>query len=292
MPTKGVGTHYRVGKKLVLEVFDGYDGGAPSEDVFLSARFVQYLFETDSPHIQFLIELSEVGLITEVVRDFQKPSSSVQKTDLAVYLDAPLAMDLVGLSGRDLKSSAEQMFSQFRNAGGSVRIFRESIEEIQASLHAILSRNIPDRTGPTADALRRREVLEQFVREVAARPDRFLKDANISIVEDTLESYPNQHRFFSRNSYEILYSQISWVKEDVARHHDALIATLCFRRRAGKHSPDIFESKHVVVTKNPFFPQLARRIAREQGYIGASQVGPVIHSRQLDTRKNPSPLRP
>src|SRR3990167_6805539 len=86
-------THYKLGEKIVLSISDNHEGGSPSEETFLSARFVEYLFENNSKFVPFLIELSEVGLLTEVVRDFQRPSSSVEKTNLAVYLDAPLAMD-------------------------------------------------------------------------------------------------------------------------------------------------------------------------------------------------------
>ncbi len=276
-------THYKVGKKIVLEVPDTFEGGAPSEETFLSARFVEHLFNSGSEHIPFLIELSEVGLVTEVVRDFQRPESAVEKTNLAIYLDAPLAMDFLGLSGKPQRESVTLMFDGIKKAGGSIRIFRESVNEMQASLHAVLSRPVSQRTGPTADALRRREVLEPWVREVAARPERFLAPLGVAVVEETLDMYPHQHKFFTKGAYELLYSQIGWVKDDAARHHDALIATLSFRKRGGTRTADLFEAKHVVVTRNPSFPNLARRIAREQNYIGESHVGPVIHSRQLAT---------
>lgn len=276
-------THYKIGKKLVLNVPDAQEGGALSEDTFLAARFVEHLFEHDSEFIPFLIELSEVGLVTEVVRDFQRPSSAVEKTNLAIYLDAPLAMDYIGLSGTPQRQSVSLMLDGIKRAGGSLRIFRESVLEIQASLHALLSRPIAERTGPTADALRRREVLEPFVREVAAHPEKYLTACGVAPIEDTLDMYPNQHRFFTKDAYEHLYSQIAWVREDAARHHDALIATLAFRKRAGHRTSDIFDSRHVVVTRNPAFPQLARRIAKEHHFIGESHVGPVIHSRQLAT---------
>lgn len=276
-------THYKVGKKILLDVPDNVEGGAPSEETFLSARFVEHLFQSGSEHIPFLIELSEVGLVTEVVRDFQRPGSAVEKTNLAIYLDAPLAMDFLGLSGKPQRDSVRLMFDGIKKAGGSIRIFRESVSEMQGSLHALLSRPVSHRTGPTADALRRREVLEPWVREVAARPERFLAPLGVGVVEETLDMYPNQHKFFTKDAYELLYSQIGWVKDDAARHHDALIATLSFRKRAGARSSDLFETKHVVVTRNPAFPNLARRIAREQNYIGETHVGPVIHSRQLAT---------
>lgn len=272
-----------MGNKIVLDIPDKVEGGSPSEATFLSARFVNYLFENDSKHIPFLIELSEVGFVTEVVRDFQRPSSSVEKTDLAIYLDAPLAMDFIGLSGKPQQVSVSQLLDQIRSAGGSIRIFRESVDELQTSLHAVLKRSPSERTGPTADAMRRREVLEQFVRQVSNQPDKFLKLSGVDILDENIDMYPNQHKFFTKDSYEYLYSQIHWVKEDAARHHDASIATLAFRKRSGVKSSDIFQSKHIVVTRNPGFPRLARRIAIEQHHIAKNHVGPVIHTRQLAT---------
>lgn len=276
-------THYQVGKKLVLSVPDAQEGGAPSEDTFLSARFVEHLFATNSKYVPFLIELSEVGLVTEVVRDFQRPSSTVEKTNLAVYLDAPLAMDYLGLSGKPQRDSVALMLDGIKQAGGSLRIFRESVAELQTSLHALLARSSPERTGPTADALRRREVLEPFVREVGAHPDKYLAGQGVGVIDETLEMYPHQHKYFTKDAYEHLYSQIGWVKEDAARHHDALIATLAFRKRTGHRTSDLFEARHVVVTRNPSFPYLARRIAKEHQFISDAHVGPVVHSRQLAT---------
>lgn len=276
-------THYKIGKKLVLSVADAQEGGAPSEDTFLAARYVEHLFSTNSSHVPFLIELSEVGLVTEVVRDFQRPSSHIEKTNLAIYLDAPVAMDYLGLSGKPQQESVALMLDGLKQAGGSLRIFRESVTELQTSLHALLARSSPERTGPTADALRRREVFEPFVREVGAHPDKYLAAQGVGVIDETLEMYPNQHKFFTRDAYEHLYSQIGWVKEDAARHHDALIATLAFRKRTGHRTSDLFEARHVVVTRNPSFPNLARRIAKQHQFINDTHVGPVIHSRQLAT---------
>ena len=222
-------------------------------------------------------------MVTEVIRDFQRPSSAVEKSDIAIYLDAPLAMDFLGLSGAPQQASVKQILGQIVNGGGSLRIFRDSVSEMQTSLHAILNRHPADRTGPTADAMRRREVLEQFVRQVAAQPERFLKLAGIAILDEDISMYPNRHRFFTKDAYEHLYSQINWVREDAAMHHDASIATLAFRKREGHRSSDIFQSKHIVVTRNPGFPRVARSIALEHHFISRNHVGPVIHTRQLAT---------
>lgn len=273
---------YKIGKKIYLDVSENSEDSV-SESTFMSARFVEHLFTTKSENIKFLVELGEVGLITEVVKDFQRPTSSVKKTDLAVYLDAPLALDYLGLSGPVPQSSVESVLKGLAGIGGSVRIFRQSIEEMKLNLNAMLSRPPAQRTGPTADALRRGEVLEAFVRQIAINPDKILKDRGIGIVDQTVESFPNEHKYFSKEALNSLYSQIGWVKEDNARFHDAAIATLAMRKRHGTQSGDVFETKHVVLTRNPTFPSAARRISADFHYIGPAHVGPVIHLRQFAT---------
>ncbi len=66
---------YKVGNKIVSDFDTSNDGNNYTESAFLSARFIDHLFKSNSDHISFLIELGEVGLITEVVRDFQRPLS-------------------------------------------------------------------------------------------------------------------------------------------------------------------------------------------------------------------------
>jgi hypothetical protein len=280
---KTASQRYKIGTKIVVDFQDSNEPGFPSESTFLSARFVEHLFYSNSPHIPFLIELGEVGLITEVVRDFQRPTTAVKKTDLSVYLDAPLALDYLGLSGVEAQGSIALVLSGLTSLGGHVRIFGQSVNEMQTNLSAMLNRPVPERTGPTADALRRREVLEAYVREVASNPRKFLELKGVAVVEQNADAFPSQHKYFSQHAIDLLYSQIGWVREDVARAHDAEIAAFAMRRRAGSNSNDVFKCKHVVLTRNPTFTKLTRRIAREQLYIGPDHVGPVIHQQQMAT---------
>lgn len=120
---KSASTSYRVGKKIVLDLSERSEGGAHSEADFLSARFVDQLFKEKSPFIPLLIELAEVGLVTEVVRDFQRPIGPVRQSDLVVYLDAPLALDYLGLSGTAPKASVEAVLNGVKKLGGSIRVF-------------------------------------------------------------------------------------------------------------------------------------------------------------------------
>ena len=270
------------GTKLVYEVVT-VDNQRATDENYLCARFVDHLIETDSPFIPLVVELASVGLVTEVVRDFQKPTTAVERTDLIAYLDAPVALDFLGLSGTATQENIKTILERVTALGGGLRIFRISIEEMQNSLRALLDRNPADRDGPTAQALRRGEVHEAYVRQAANNPDRLLREVGIAIVDQPENAFPNEHRFFSAKDIQDLYAEVHWVHDDTPRYHDALAAALIMRKRGAVRSNDLFEVRHVLVTKNPYFAPVSRRVVLSKHYIGPTHVGPVIHQRQLAT---------
>ena len=55
------------------------------------------------------------------------------------------------------------------------------------------------------------------------------------------------------------------------------------RKRAGTRTSDVFSSRHILITRNPFFGPRARRFALENALIGPGHVGPVMHHREFAT---------
>ena len=269
----------RVGRKLAVK-FETIDNKRTDENEFLVARFVSYLFDKNSHLIPFLNELVGVSLITEIVKDFQKPSGPVTKTDLAVYLDAPLALEYIGLSGSAAKKSITEIISRLTAVGASIRVYRISVEEMVTNLQSLLKRSPDMRDGATQKALARGEVTEAYARQAAANMDTILKQFGVGIVEDNENTYPNSHVNFPRNAIDDIYSRVNWLVEDRPRWHDALICGLTMRKRAGARSNDLFSVKHVVLTHNARFSSVVRRACVDLQYLTLNQVSPVIHVRE------------
>lgn len=124
-----------------------------SEERYLCARFVKQLFDKKSPFVAELCRLASIGLLTEVVQDFHKPTSQVNRTQLIIYLDAPVALDLLGVSGTEAASNIRPILQTLQEIGATIRIFRVSVQELQGALDAILKRPAYERTGPTAEAI-------------------------------------------------------------------------------------------------------------------------------------------
>lgn len=181
-----------------------------SEDKYLCARFVKQLVDENSQLLDSLTGIAAAGLLTEVVRDFHKPVTKVQQSTLAIYLDSSVALEFLGVSGAEASRNVRAVIEGAQSIGCSIRVFDSTLGEMTHALDAVLKRDRPAREGPTATAMRRGEVEEAYVREVARDPPSFLNRKGIGIVKRSPDQFPNEHVYFSKDLIEALYSRINW----------------------------------------------------------------------------------
>ncbi len=247
------------------------------KESFLCARFVAHAIESDPEASETLARIASIGLLTEVVQDFVKPSTPVETSNLAVFLDAPVAMELLGVSGKAAKENTEPVIAELHRIGASIRIFSQSIEEIRQSLKAVLENPRP--TGPTAQALARNEVLREYVTHVATNPEAILKDAGIHVVYRKLEQFPSEHAYFTEEHRDEIYGALTFQENPNARAHDADVTTLIMRQRRGYENSDIFKSRFLLMTRNGLLAQLVRRECVKSRIMSPVSIPPVVHRR-------------
>lgn len=253
--------------------------GLSDEERFLCAKFVESAVKTDPETAETLTRIASIGLLTEVVQDFIKPVAPIEASNLVVYLDAPVAMELIGVSGKAARDNMESIVSELTKLGVQIRIFGLSVDEIRQNLTAVLSN--PNPTGPTAQAIARGEVLRDFVTQICADPEHFLKLENVSVRHRTLEQYPGEHSFFTEDQRLDLYSSFSFQTNPTARDTDATVCAFVIRERRGHESTDIFKSRAILLTRNGLLPQIVRRRCIESRTLRKSSIPAVVHRRVL-----------
>jgi len=247
------------------------------EDEFLAARFVEHAIKTDERMGDVVARIAAIGLLTEVVQDFVKPTNAVENTDLVVYLDAPVALELLGVSGKAALENTLPVINELMRIGASIRIFEQSVEELKNNLEAMLRNTSP--TGPTAQALIRGEVLRDYVVQVANNPTPFLVDLGVATTSRTLDQFPSQHQYFTDEHRSELYNALRYNENPRAREHDVSITAFVMRQRTGRSSSDLFDSKCIILTRNGLFSELAKKTSKVLGLLPPSTVPPVIHRR-------------
>lgn len=247
------------------------------DERYLCARFVRSALIDDENIGTVLVKIASIGLLTEVVQDFVKPTDSVEHSDLVVYLDAPVALELIGVSGQAAMENTQPVIDELIRIGAKVRIYEQSIEEMKTNLSAMLENQTP--TGPTAEALRRNEVLKSYVIEASKNPERILIDKGVQVTGRSLEQFPSEEKYFTHDHYKELYNALSFNPNPNARDHDTTIVTFVMRQRGKLRSKDIFKSKYVILTRNGLFSEQTKKITKQLGLINSFDVPPVIHRR-------------
>ncbi|WP_316158304.1 MULTISPECIES: hypothetical protein [unclassified Bradyrhizobium] len=261
------------------------EGGQPLDpnDRYMCARFVQYLMKRRPEFVPHLIRLSSIGLLAEVVEDFLKPTHTEGKTDLTIVLDAPIALDYLGCSGKALKDDIATIISALKKIGATFIVFPASCIEMQRNLRSMLGLPPEQRRGYTHNAMIKREVGQDFVTAVANNPERALENAGITVRQISLDTFPASHRYFTAEQEEDFFASVTWGNPGPAREHDATCLALVMRLREGKQSGDVFKTRFVMVTRNSIFVRQSRKYCLEGRMIYQTQEGPVIHARDLAT---------
>jgi len=249
------------------------------EQKFLCARFVQHAINTDQATAEVLARIASIGLLTEVIQDFVKPNTPVEASNLVVYLDAPVALEYLGVSGIAAYENTKLIIEELKRIGVHTRIFGQSIEEIKRSLHAVLQNPRP--TGPTATSMARGEVLREFVIAVSQDPEPYLKKLGVTVQHRSLDQYPNEHQYFDDSQRDDIYAALNFQQNLLAREHDTDLATLVMRQRRGRGDRDLFKTRFLAVTRNGLLAQVVRRRCVEMGVIFPTHIPPIIHRRVL-----------
>src|SRR6187455_2241020 len=120
-------------QKIINQLEEG-GRALSSDDRYMCARFVKQICTERPSFVPHLARLASIALLTEVVEDFVKPVQPTSKVDLTVVVDAPVALDYLGCSGKDLQEDVRSIVDALRGIGCNIVVFPDTCTEIQSNL--------------------------------------------------------------------------------------------------------------------------------------------------------------
>ena len=249
----------------------------------MCAKFVTAISKTRPEYVEHLSRLASIGLLTEVVDDFIKPTQPAVKSDLIIALDAPIALDLLGCSGHTIKDDLKILYEALTTIGCAFVVFPITCQEMAHNLQAMLGLPPNKRHGLTHAAICKGEIREDYVESVARDPVAALKRAGVQLRSANLDYLPSSHVYFNDKRHDDFFSEVTWVEDYEPREHDATCMTLIMRLRATRHSSDALRCGYVFMTRNPQFVERSREYCLKERLINALQQGPLIHQCDLFT---------
>lgn len=254
-----------------------------SEQQYFCSRFTQWLRKKDIELFDVLSDVGNAVMISEVIMELRTPTFTPSRQgNLYIYLDAPLCMELLGCSGKARKEDTSYLVSRLREFGASILIFSHSVDELRENLNAVLKNQPGRRRGPTATALLRQEVPEDYLWGVLRNTEQYLRDANIEIYDVARTPLPVSYgQAFPDSSENALLSRLQQNYNRLeAAERDAHSVAIVMRRRNRHRSSDLFRVKHIMITRNPMVSALSKKYCEDIGLIEDNQFGPTIQARQ------------
>ena len=160
-----------------------------------------------------LVRISAVALIAEVILDTQSPAiRDLTFSRGRVFYDSPLLLDLFGCNGTNNYENAKFINDNLLRFEAIPSAFHIAFRGGKENLLVMLKSPIPERYGPTAEAIKKGEVLEEYVKDVLRDFNRYMAQQRVQAVPADLNLYPNEHRFFSNELRDDLLAQIRWYR--------------------------------------------------------------------------------
>jgi hypothetical protein len=264
---------------------DNFSSTVISDDSQLEywiAKFIARLNINDKSTFEFIQKIAGVFLLADVIIEIGNPSQDTKGIkDLLVFLDGPLVMNYLGLAGQREKDNVSFALERLRGAGATVACFKHSCDEIRDNLTGLFARAPQDRTGPSAEAVRKGEVREMYLASVRNNVEHFVeKVAKIEVVHAQLNQYEYAKRYCDDVVYQELIPNMP-SQSSAGRERDAASIAIIMRRRGGHESSQLKEAKFLLVTSSETLVRRANEVLRENRVLGGdrSVIGPAIHQR-------------
>jgi len=275
--------------KLTLEAFKKQDDNRPENtheqimDVFFAYYIVDLRNRAD-PDFLFLAETSLGVLAADVITSLRKPIRRKDSfSNLALFLDAPIILDLLGLGGDEDRAYAEKLYRSFKEMGGKLSTYTHCVEEVTAVVKTTLRNHengYEDAFGPLGHKFRTNPNAVIYARSVLANPNAKIKDLGIELVQS---GKADGYRYYSKEQEDDVLGQVRPFADRIsAREFDAAsiaetIRHVLFSKPVGA----ILNQERLFVSKNKPLCRVAERIIRRDTNLNESIDVPFIDDRYL-----------
>jgi hypothetical protein len=177
-----------------------HSGGIPREQAdYIFSRYITHIEKRSPVIFDRIVKITGVALLAEALSEIRQPSLIIPKrgNDLTTFLDGPLAMDYLNVSGTSAEEAASFTINHLKSRGMGVSILGQSCDEIKANLQALFNTPPIQRYGLTHTALTRGEVKEDICRMVMNNPEHALKSGiPAALPVDLMPIAPIEHTAF------------------------------------------------------------------------------------------------
>lgn len=255
-------------------------------------KFIQKVVEEESYLLEYIEDIIKGLMISTTV--FVKSVSNIKQNfmDTKVYMDTPLIMSILGLSGKDRGSTSKELLDLLSENNIHVRCFEHSIEEVKGILYAyetnILDKGYSGIYGPAVEYFIEKEFHASDIHLLSENIEDTLNKMNIKVEETP--PYNNKCYIDESELKEYLIENIKYKKDkESAVEKDVASISAILRLRKGLKSDKIERCRALFVTSNNDLVKSINKYMKADDFF--SGIMPIIGDYSLTNLlwlKNPN----
>jgi len=235
--------------KNAVETIDPPDSGELHLD-FLVSQFLIDLRESDASAFEKVSDVAFANMAAEAIACFREPPTTITAlTDLTVYLDSPLILDILGVN-TEYADYGRELLDAIKLSGAKAAVLDHCVLEAEAAVHAQLAylrsgiNQVAKGWGTTAKP----DVLNALIGNIGERLETRL---GISVHRDPVVDL---HRH-ARDTVGDIEAEIgrrmgAWGKIDAREHDRKSIWAMLAVRDSSQPCPRICDSKYIFLARN------------------------------------------
>jgi hypothetical protein len=247
------------------------------KSVFIVNTLAVYLKEKFPSVFENLIVLVKGQLLANALICSDLESIPRKFDSVTFYLDTPVLLQLFGLEGKPLETTACELIELLRNLKGTIAAFDHTVEEVHGVIEAC-ERNLdnPHAKGLVITEMRRAGKTPSDISLIKARLPELYKQLNIS--KRTTPGYIASFQIDEKLLHAALAEELSYGNPRAADYDVASIRSIYSLRR-GKEPHRLEDAGAVLVTSNAALARVAYEYGKE--HEASPEVSAVITSFSL-----------
>jgi hypothetical protein len=254
------------------------------DHVFMASRFVAWAYEGDRESFDFAVSFATGHLLASAILNWNLEDYTGGLPGLYVYLDAPVVLQLAGITVPERQAATAEMLVLLQSLGVVLNVFEHSLQEAASSLdHAHewvdSPRYDPLKAGQAARFLVDNGWTRSEVDEAIARLPLVVEAAGIIRRDvprpDTMITHQIDEQALEKRivaDYRAANPHFSYARMKPTILLDIKSIASIFKLRKGRQATSLEDAKYVFVTCNGQLARISRHFEREEEGYGSRSI--------------------
>ncbi len=218
---------------------------------YIVAEFVRYVVDNESPEAEYIDTIVKGSMLANAIFLTEPCDQQMRFRKTDVYLDTPILMNALGYNGEPRQVPCVELLDLVRSAGGRLRCFSHTVDEIRGILYAHASSlqqsDLSNAYGPAFEFFLSQGFTASDVELLAVSLEAELTKLHVSIVDKP--KYVSKYVIDESGLESALIDKVKYSRPAALKHDVDCISAIA-RLRQGRSPRRLEDCRALFITQN------------------------------------------